>query len=149
MTTTIGMTVRVVVTSGNYEVVDVKKLSVILRNKEKFKMKIIIDNRLESVCYYDGESMGGGDIDFLCSKCGEYVKHETIQFLMQSNRLDKEYKTELNDFFDTNSELLKGHKAYVGLLSCNYCGCEYAIYLGYGEVQPARYQASLISVAEI
>ena len=112
-------------------------------------MNIFIDNKGGGYLYYDGDSMGGGVVDFLCKNCGAHVNEETIRFFIRSNRMDRDEKLKLEAFFHVDVESIKKRTPAVGFLKCNICDSNYAVYISYGEIQPARYQASLISVAEI
>lgn len=110
--------------------------------------KIIVDNRDNVKPFYDDVSMGGGFIDFQCSKCGSSVRKETFYFLTDGERPSAEEVEELKVFFNVIKEPYYNHRSDVGFMKCASCEDEYAVYISGGEVQMGRYQTALIAVAE-
>jgi len=110
--------------------------------------KIILDKREDPIPVYDGVSMGGGVIQFECSKCQSTVEKETFNFLTDEQAPTKEQKEELSKFFDAVYEPACRQRSEFGFMRCPGCCQEYALYIGFGEVQSGRYQTSLVAVAE-
>ena len=110
--------------------------------------KIIIDNRDNVSPFYDGLSMGCGQIAFKCSTCGYDIAKETIFFKRDNENLDSMAKEKIKNFLGVIKFPYYGQYSSVGLLKCVRCNSKFALYISSGEVQMARYQASLIAVVE-
>lgn len=110
--------------------------------------KIVVDNRTDLHPFYDGDSMGGGVIQFECSKCQSLVEKETFRFLNDEYQATREQKKRLSEFFEAVNEPYFRQKPEFGFMVCPRCAQRYALYIGFGEVQSGRYQTSLVAVAE-
>ena len=110
--------------------------------------KIIIDNRDNVQPFYDGLSMGCGEIHFECSTCGHDVREETLLFERANERISIEEREYLKNFFNVVKNPYYNQTSSVGFMRCSYCNSEFALYIASGEVQMGRYQASLVAVVE-
>jgi len=110
--------------------------------------KIIIDNRDNVQPFYDGLSMGCGEIHFDCSTCGHDVSEETLLFERANDEISREEKEDIKLFFNVKKNAYYNQTSSVGFMKCSHCNSEFALYISSGEVQMGRYQASLVAVVE-
>ena len=110
--------------------------------------RIIIDNRDNVQPFYDGQSMGCGEIHFECSTCGHDVSEETLLFERTNDEISREEKEDIKLFFNVKKNPYYNQTSSVGFMRCSHCDSEFALYIGSGEVQMGRYQASLVAVVE-
>lgn len=81
--------------------------------------QVIIDNDCGTI-YYDGDSMGGGVIEFECLKCNSRINKETFYFFTGQKEL-QQYKQKLNDYFKIPKVKSIGDNSLAGLRQCNAC----------------------------
>lgn len=105
-------------------------------------MEFIVDKRLAPSIYYDGDSMGMGELSVECA-CGHRCTIATTKIIQDHIA---QGNSSLIDNFDI--EVPKNQRVKLSSFECENCTRSLLLAITCGEVQSGRYQASYIFLAE-